>query len=88
MGHTILEHLAAVMTPGYSKLLIGNIILPESDVPLRNSDLDIAMMYLHSGMQRSEREWRELVEAAGLRVVKVWYPDGDGDGIIEVEVPT
>ena len=76
------------MIPGYSKLLIGNIILPETDVPLRNSGLDIAMMYLHSGMQRSEREWRELVEGADLRVVKVWYPDGDGDGIIEVELPT
>ena len=87
VGHTILTHLKEVMIPGYSKLIIGNIILPEENVPLRNSGLDIAMLFLHSGSQRSEHEWRELIEGAGLKVVKVWYPPGDGDGIVEVEKP-
>lgn len=87
MCQTILSHVRDAMSPGYSRLLIGNIILAESDVPLRNSGLDIAMLYLHSGAQRSESEWRELVESAGLTVVKVWRPPGDGDGIVEVERP-
>lgn len=75
------------MIPGYSKLLVGNIILPDENVPLRASGLDIAMLFLHSGSQRSEAEWRGLIEGAGLRVLKVWRPQGDGDGIIEAEVP-
>ncbi|KAK4552267.1 hypothetical protein LTR86_010437 [Recurvomyces mirabilis] len=85
--HTILSNLRAAMIPGYSKILIGNIILPEENVPLRNSGLDIAMLFLHSGAQRSEAEWRGLVEGAGLAVEKVWYPPGDGDGIVEVMRP-
>lgn len=74
------------MSSGYSKVLIGNIILPDENVPLRASGLDIAMLFMHSGSQRSEAEWRALLEAAGFRIIKVWLPQGDGDGIIEAEV--
>jgi len=87
VGHQILTHLREVMIPGYSKLIVGNIVLPDQDVPLRNSGLDIAMLFLHSGSQRSESEWRELIEGAGFKVIRVWTPPGDGDGIIEAEVP-
>lgn len=74
------------MTPGYSKLLIGNIILPNDNVPLRQSGLDIAMLVMHSGSQRSEMEWRTLLKDAGFEVKNVWKPEGDGDGIVEAEV--
>jgi hypothetical protein len=82
----ILKHLKDAMLPGYSKLLVGNVILPDENVPLRQSGLDIAMLFMHSGSQRSEAEWRALLEEAGFHVRKVWQPDGDGDGVIEAEV--
>lgn len=85
---TILGHLRDAMLPGYSKLLIGNVILSDENVPLRQSGLDIAMLLMHSGCQRSESEWRALLRDAGLEVKKVWHPEGDGDGIIEAEVPS
>ena len=75
------------MLPGYSKLLVANIILPDENVPLRQSGLDIAMLCMHSGSQRSEAEWRALLGEAGFNVKGVWNPNGDGDGIIEAEVP-
>lgn len=74
------------MTPGNGKLLIGNVILPDENVPLRQSGLDIAMLLMHSGSQRSELEWRKLLQEAGFDVKNVWKPDGDGDGIIEAEI--
>lgn len=74
------------MIPGYSKIIVGNIILPDVNVPLRNSGLDIAMLVLHSGQQRSESEFQELFDSVGLKVIKMWHPPGDGDGIIEVEL--
>jgi hypothetical protein len=74
------------MLPGYSKLLVGNIILPDENVPLRQSGLDLAMLCMHSGSQRGEAEWRALLGEAGFVVREVWKPDGDGDGIIEAEV--
>lgn len=75
------------MLPRYSKLLVANIILPNESVPLRQSGLDIAMLCMHSGSQRSEAEWRELLGEAGFNVAGVWKPNGDGDGVIEAEVP-
>ena len=84
--HTILVHLREAMIPGYSQLIIANIVVPEENVSLRTSGLDIAMLYLHSGSQRSESEWRQLLEGAGFNVVKVWHPPGDGDGILQAEV--
>jgi hypothetical protein len=81
-----LKHLKDAMLPGYSRLLVANIVLPDENVPLRQSGLDIAMLCMHSGSQRSEAEWRALLGEAGFDVRRVWKPDGDGDGVIEAEI--
>jgi hypothetical protein len=72
------------MTPKYSKLLLADFILPNTECPPRALGLDIGMMVLHSGIQRSQRQWEELMGKAGLRVQKFWNAPGDGDGIVEV----
>lgn len=82
----ILKHIKAAMLLGYSRLLMGNIFLPDENVPLRQSGLDIAMLCMHSGSQRSRPEWRALLEEAGFHVRRIRVPDGDGDGVIEAEV--
>ena len=84
--HTILSALREVMIPGYSKILIVNMILPDENVSLRAGEMDMVMLFLHSGSQRSAQEWRDLVKSAGLEVVKLWYPPGDGDGVVEVQL--
>ncbi|KAI9694548.1 MAG: hypothetical protein M1822_000164 [Bathelium mastoideum] len=83
---TILQRLREAMIPTYSKLLIANIILPEIHPPLRQVGLDMAMLFLHSGSQRSEPEWTSLLDRAGFNVIKFWHPPGDGDGVIEAEL--
>ena len=84
---TILKHLRDAMVPGYSRLIVANMVMADENVPLRHSGLDIAMLFLHSGSQRSEVEWRHLLEGSGFKVIRIWLPPGDGDGIIEAEVP-
>ena len=73
------------MTPGYSKLILGEFILRNTGTPLLASGFDLQMMALHSGMERSERQWRTLIEGAGLEVVKISFPPGhgNGEGIVE-----
>ena len=39
------------MTPNYSKLIIRDFILPDTDVPLYAACTDIRMMLLHAGME-------------------------------------
>ena len=72
------------MKPGYSKLNLGEFILPNTDAPLIAAGLDWQMMVLHSGMERSERQWRELIKGVGLGIVSFWQGKEGGEGIIDV----
>ena len=42
------------------------------------------MMVLHSGMERSEGQWRELIKGVGLDIVGFWQGKEGGEGIVEV----
>ncbi|KAL8880631.1 MAG: hypothetical protein Q9198_001996 [Flavoplaca austrocitrina] len=81
--HYILSHTAAAMKPGFSKLLISEFVLPDRDTALFPATLDIQMMGLHAGMERSEKQWRTLLDSAGLKVVKIWQEVKGGEGVIE-----
>ena len=84
---TLLRETAKAMKPGFSRILLNETILPDKDCSPLLAAADITMMSLLAGMERTERQWVELVESAGLRVVKVWKsPDfRDCEGVIEVE---
>ena len=71
------------MTKGYSKLVLGEYCLPNMGAPLFAAGLDLSMMILHSGMERSEKQWRALLEEVGLEIIGIWPPPGNGDAIIE-----
>ena len=67
------------MTKGYSKLLISDLVLPNTRCPLPLAGLDLAMMFWHTGMERSEDQWHDLLKSEGLEIIKIWNnPNGDG----------
>ncbi len=72
------------MKPGYSKLLINDIVLPDVGASRFATQSDINMLALLAAMERSEAQWRQLLERAGLRVTKVWQ--GVPESVIEAEV--
>ncbi|KAI1283368.1 putative O-methyltransferase [Xylaria sp. FL0933] len=81
----ILGRVKQAMKPGYSKLLLHEMIMPEEGASTFHAVLDLAMMAFNSGMERTERQWEELAKTAGLKVVKFWSPpQEDGDGIVEI----
>ncbi|KAI1650364.1 putative O-methyltransferase [Daldinia loculata] len=83
----ILKPVKEAMKPGYSKLILHETIVPEQGASHFHAMLDLAMMTFNGGLERSERQWRELLEKAGFDVVKFWPPPQyDGDGIIEAMV--
>lgn len=81
----ILAPLRDAMTPGYSKLIIHDLVLSDMDVSETQARFDMAMMTINSGMERSAHHFTELLGKAGLKVTGVWsWPDKDG--VIEAEV--
>lgn len=83
---SILQNTAAAMERGYSKLLIFEWILPDSGTPLYPALLDINMMTLLNGVERTRGQWTALLEAAGLKVTKFWTIGDDVEGLIEAEL--
>lgn len=80
----ILEKVATAMTPGYSKLLLHEMLVLDQGAPLFQAELDMTMMAFNGGMERTKDQWTALLEKAGLKVVQFWDPvDEGGDGIVE-----
>ncbi|KAM6508594.1 hypothetical protein FSOLCH5_011589 [Fusarium solani] len=82
----ILKHLAAAMEKGYSKLLIHESLISRVKPSPRVTTSDITVMACLGSKERTEIEWRRLVERAGLRVVKIWRQPHSVESIIETEL--
>ncbi|KAI4592694.1 hypothetical protein KJ359_010596 [Pestalotiopsis sp. 9143b] len=83
----ILEQVKKVMKPGYSKLLLHEMIIPEEGAATFFAMLDMTMMAFNSGMERTEKQWEALLDQAGFKVIRFWPPPEQGaDGIVEAEL--
>jgi hypothetical protein len=71
------------MEQGSSKLLLNEIIMPTMNCPNVAAGFDLNMMVLHAGLERTQKQWRELLASAGFAVTKFWLPPGEGEGVIE-----
>ena len=51
-----------------------------------STGLDLVLMAVFSSGQRTEKQWQELLEGVGFRVVKVWAFEAGMESLLEVEV--
>lgn len=71
------------MEPGYSKILINDWVLPDSGSPLLPALLDIQMLAVFSGMERTQPQWKKLLGSVGLEIVKFHTLGKGTEGLIE-----
>lgn len=70
-----------------SVVLIDEMVFPERGVHWRATQLDMSMMTCLAATERSEAEWRALIDEAGFKIVKIWkYTQHIHDSVI-VAVP-
>ncbi|KAF2683182.1 S-adenosyl-L-methionine-dependent methyltransferase [Lentithecium fluviatile CBS 122367] len=55
-----------------SVLLIDEMILPETGAHIDAVTMDITMLAAFAGMERSEAQWRSVIEQAGLKLVTTY----------------
>ncbi|KAH8701259.1 O-methyltransferase-domain-containing protein [Phaeosphaeriaceae sp. PMI808] len=80
----ILRRLRQACKPGYSKVLIHEQVIPEVGASAEVSVEDITMMALFGVGERTEKEWADIVQNAGLDLVTVYHPkDGVSESVIE-----
>jgi hypothetical protein len=67
---TILRHIAKAMTPD-GRVLIVEMVLPAGDAPHPGKVLDMGMLVVTGGEERTEAEYASLLTKAGLRLSRV-----------------
>ena len=80
----LLGNTVKAMSPE-SSLLIDDWVLPDVGAPLAGASEDMFMMLLLSGMERSESQWRALLESVGLEIKKIWRTNGVSEAVIEAK---
>ncbi|RYP84206.1 hypothetical protein DL769_001229 [Monosporascus sp. CRB-8-3] len=82
----ILARITEAMTPGYSKLLINENVIPARGAYWESTALDVLMMLFFTSKERTEQDWRALLGAAGLKICKIWSAGEGVESLIECEL--
>ncbi|KAL8714648.1 MAG: hypothetical protein Q9220_001597 [cf. Caloplaca sp. 1 TL-2023] len=69
----ILSYIRDAMAADSVLLVLEN-ALPEQGVPLYNAMLDFSMMALFAGLERTDRQFEDLLQRAGFVLRGVWRP--------------
>ena len=81
---TILGNCRKAMKRG-AKLLIVEFVLPEGDTPHFGKIVDMVMLTIPGGEERTAAEYRTLLAAAGLKMTRV-FPTASDVSIVEAEL--
>ncbi|KAH4253204.1 hypothetical protein HBI26_058760 [Parastagonospora nodorum] len=82
----ILKNIVPAMTHGYSKLLIKELMIPDRNAPWALTALDVNVMQSLSGQERTEAQFRGLLESVGFKIDGMWgHPDAV-DVVIEASL--
>ncbi|KAH8731888.1 S-adenosyl-L-methionine-dependent methyltransferase [Phaeosphaeriaceae sp. PMI808] len=82
----ILKNIVPAMTPGYSKLLIKELLIPDRNAPWALTSLDVNVMQSLSGQERTESQFRNLLESAGFKIEGTWGHRNAIDVVIEASL--
>lgn len=72
------------MKVGYSKILLNERVIPKKNCCSWFAAYDINMMSFCGGMERTQKQWIDLLESVDLEVVRIWSSpyDGEEDSVI------
>ncbi|KAI4140148.1 MAG: hypothetical protein L6R39_005931, partial [Caloplaca ligustica] len=83
----ILRNTAAVMRKGPSKLLlVDEMVLPDIKCAVQGCFLDLSMIVIDTGAERTNQQWHDLLPSAGLRIEKIWTTKFGLESAIEAEL--
>ncbi|KPM39842.1 hypothetical protein AK830_g6748 [Neonectria ditissima] len=75
-GVKILQNLKPALKPGYSRVLLNEIVLSEEGPSVPATAMDMMMLgHLGASRERTGEEWQGIVTKAGLRIVNVVFEE-------------
>lgn len=82
----ILEQLKPALRPGYSRVLINEIIVPDRDASWAATSMDQLVFVLGAMRERTRADWEAILSRAGLGTVQVYSFKMGMESLIEAEI--
>jgi demethylsterigmatocystin 6-O-methyltransferase len=82
----ILRNTISAMKPGYSKVLVNEFAIADRGASAFAMRSDLMVMALAGAVERTEQQWRVLLETAGLRIDGIWSAERESQSIIEASL--
>jgi hypothetical protein len=61
-------------------------VIADQKAAWQHLSLDLFMMALVAAQERTESEWRNLIEGCGLKITNIYNKGEGNEGLIEVEL--
>lgn len=71
------------MNVQYSRIIIVDFVLPDTNVSRMQSAMDIQMMSIGAGAERSQKQWVDLLFSVGLKINGIWNSNPALESVIE-----
>ncbi|OAL54845.1 S-adenosyl-L-methionine-dependent methyltransferase [Pyrenochaeta sp. DS3sAY3a] len=85
-GIKILENLKPALEPGYSRVLLNEIVLSEEHPTIAATSMDMMMLAHFAVRERTEAQWRDIADKAGLKFIGIHNYPGVAESVIELEL--
>ncbi|OTB15543.1 hypothetical protein K445DRAFT_60843 [Daldinia sp. EC12] len=82
----ILDQLRPAMKPGYSRLLVNEIIVPDRNPTWPVTSMDQLVFVLGAMGERTEAHWESILRRAGFRIVHIYSYEMGSESLIEAEL--
>lgn len=82
----ILEQLKPALRPGYSTLLINELVVPRQNPTWPITSMDQLMLVLGAMQERTEEYWEQILSRAGFKIVKMYGYEMGSESLIEAEL--
>lgn len=82
----ILTNTVAAMDLAASRIIIVDHVLSDIKASLIQTSMDIQMMSIGAGMERSLQQWKQLLAEAGLEIRGIWWGEPGLESVIEAGV--
>lgn len=85
-GIKILGNLKPALKAGYSRVLLNEIVLSEKHPTIAATSMDMMMLAHFAVRERTEADWRAILDKAGLTLLRIYNYPGVAESVIEAEL--
>lgn len=85
-GVRILNNFKPALKPGYSRVLLNEIVVSEEHPSLAATSMIMMMLAHFAVRQRTEADWGAILKQAGFKILHIYTYPGVAEGVIEAEL--